>query len=146
MLRIDRNRQTFARLETPSMKQLELLERQHLQEFIINSAAAFFAELGEDLCLVGSEVQPSTTVMDRIDLLALDREGNAVVIELKRGSQKLHLLQAISYAAMLAQWEPNDFLALCDHKTRDYLVDFLEVETEDINREQRLILLAEAFE
>lgn len=128
------------------MAELAMLERQHLQEFIGNSTAAFFAELGQELFLIAKEVQPSKTVADRIDLLAVDKEGNAVVIELKRGSQKLHLLQAISYAAMMAHRAPEELRALCDPDKAEDLADFLEVDPEDLNRNQRIILLAEEFE
>ena len=75
-----------------------------LQEFIANSPEAFFGELGQELLLLGKEVQPSTTVQDRIDLLGIDKEGTCVVIEIKRGNHKLQMLQAISYAVDGPSW------------------------------------------
>lgn len=146
MLKIDRSAQTFTRLDLPTMRELKLLERQHLQEFICNSPDAFFAELGQKLFLIGSEVVPSETVPDRIDLLAVDREGKVVVIELKRGSHKLQLLQAIGYAAMMGQWDSSDILNLCDAERREGLLDFVEVDEQEIGRSQRIILVAEDFE
>ena len=76
-----------------------------------NSIEAFCEELHQDLIIIGKEVPPSTTVADRIDILAVDKSGTTVVIELKRGSDKLQLLQAIGYAAMISKWTPDELLS-----------------------------------
>jgi hypothetical protein len=86
------------------MAEAGILERKDLQRWIKNGAEAFFEEINEDeLIFIGEEVEPSDFVRDRIDLLAMDGEGNLVVFELKRHSHKLQLLQAIAYAGMLAK-------------------------------------------
>ena len=102
MLKLDRDKQTFSLLDTPTLADVSITERYDLQEFISNSAGEFFKEIGQELFLLGKEVEPSKNVQDRIDLLAVDKEGTCVVIELKRGNHKLHMLQAISYTAMLS--------------------------------------------
>ncbi len=56
------------------------------------------------------------------------------------------MLQAISYAGMISQWEPEDFLQLLDDDQQETLLEFLEVDREDINRQQRIILIAEAYD
>ncbi len=94
MLRIDRHARTLARLAPTPMAEAAMLERADLQRMIRNSSADFFAELGEELLAVGEEVRPSEMVDDRIDLLALDRDGAAVVVKLKRGALKLHSARA----------------------------------------------------
>ena len=125
---------------------MSITERYDLQEFISNSAEEFFKEIGQELFLLGKEVEPSKNVQDRIDLLAVDKEGTCVVVELKRGNHKLHMLQAISYTAMLSQWDPDDFLQLLGDDQQEALLDFLEVDRENINRQQRIILFAEAYD
>lgn len=146
MLRIDREKQSFSILDTPTLADVSITERYDLQEFIWNSPEEFFKEIGQALFLVGKEVMPSESVQDRIDLLAVDKEGSCVVIELKRGNHKLHMLQAISYAGMIAQWEAGDVFQLLDEERQEALLDFLEVDRDDVNRQQRIILLAEGYD
>ena len=146
MLRIDRQKKAFTRLETPKLAEASITERNDLQEYICNSPEAFCEEIGQRLFLIDKEVQPSDDVDDRIDLLALDKEGQAVIIELKRGNNKLQMFQAISYAAMVARWKPEDFLARLEADKLDKLTDFLVVEKEEINLRQRIVLVAEAFD
>ena len=135
MLKIHRDNQRFSLLDAPTLADVSITERYDLQEFITNSPDAFFKEIGQELFLLGKEVLPSKNVQERIDVLAIDREGNCVVVELKRGNHKLHMLQAISYAGMISQWESDDFLQLLDDDQQDALSEFLEVENEAINRQ-----------
>ncbi len=146
MLKIDRDKQSFSLLDTPTLAAVSITERYDLQEFISNSPDDFFKEIGQELFLLGKEIEPSKNVQDRIDLLAVDKEGTCVVVELKRGNDKLHMLQAISYAGMISQWEPDDFLQLLDDEQQEALLEFLEVDRDDINRQQRIILIAEAYD
>jgi len=146
MLRIDRGGQSLIALESPSLADCSITERYDLQEYITNSPAIFFQEIGQDLFLLGKEVVASTNVQDRIDILALDKSGAVVIVELKRGNHKLHMLQAISYAGMMAEWSPSDLLELLDEAKQEELADFLEVDTDEINRHQKIILLAEAYD
>ena len=146
MLKIDRNKRSFVQLDTPSLAEAAVSERYDLQEYISNSPEAFFGELGQDLFLIGKEVPLSTTVPDRLDLLAVDRQGRLVVTELKRGSHKLQHLQAISYAAMISSWSPDDILGMLSEDRQAALEDFLEEGTEGLNRQQRIILVAEAYD
>jgi len=146
MLKIDRDNQSFSLLDSPTLADVSITERYDLQEFISNSPTEFFMEIGQELFLIGKEIEPSSNVQDRIDLLAVDRDGICVVVELKRGNNKLQMMQAISYAGMISHWEPDDFLQLLDDDQQDALTDFLDVDKDDINRQQRIILVAEAYD
>ena len=146
MLKIDRNKRSFVQLDTPSLAAAAVSERYDLQEYISNSPEAFFGALGQDLFLLGKEVSLSAAVPDRLDLLAVDRQGRLVVTELKRGSHKLQHLQAISYAAMISSWSPDDILGMLSEDRQAALEDFLEEGTEGLNRRQRIILVAEAYD
>lgn len=164
MLKIDRNAKSLIPLEPRSMKESGYWERRDIQEMICRSPQQFCDELAETVWIVGAEVEPTDFVQDRIDLLGVDRDGAAVVIELKRDSHKYQLLQALSYAGMVAMWEPKRFieeLRKFNHKwasdpkyrnrtfedAKDELEDTLaETDIEAVNRSQRIVLLAEKFD
>src|SRR5262249_24856909 len=92
-------------------------------------------------------------VEDRIDLLAIDQQGAAVVLEIKRSSHKLHLLQALAYAGMVAKWEASQLINERSHFIRkptedieDEIEQFLLEDASNLNQSQRIILLAEDFD
>jgi hypothetical protein len=153
MLRIDRKGQRLTLLETPTFSDVKLTERYDLQEMISKNPQAFFSEMGEDLFLIGNEVEPTENVRDRIDLLAIDDKGCAVIIEIKRGSERLQLLQAIAYAGMVAKWNVERFTASRSQFAtepieiaKEAIADFLRGETSEVNTAQRIVLLAEDFD
>jgi hypothetical protein len=47
---------------------------------------------------------------------------------------------------MISQWSAEELLDLLDVDRREALAEFLECEPEDINRRQRVVLLAEAYD
>src|SRR5207248_10466649 len=110
MFRIDNSKKTLIILARKTMSQSGYWERRDIQEMICRTPNPFCDEIGERIRVVGSEVQPTDVVQDRIDLLGVDVDGAAVILELKRDSHKLHLLQALSYAGMIAKWEPIRFI------------------------------------
>lgn len=78
---------------------LEMYERDDLQRLLRDEISA----LDEDLLVIAEEFGNWEDARRRIDLLALDREGRLVVIEIKRTESGGHMeLQAIRYAAMVS--------------------------------------------
>jgi hypothetical protein len=147
MLKIDRENRALEPTLTQTLMEAGLKEREDLQDLIQRNSKAFFDEIGlGNAVLLGTEVKPaSNMVQDRIDLLALDEDGTIIVIELKRGSNKLHLLQGISYAAMIAKWQPDQFFELLPENRHLELQHFLD-DGAKLNGEQRIVLVADAFE
>lgn len=154
MLKISRNDKKLSRLTTQTLGAAKIQERYDLQEYIFNSPEEFCKELGPeiDLKIIGKEVLPSEEVGDRIDLLALDQDGSVVIIELKRGNDKFQLLQAISYAAMIAKLSEDELLSMAGTR-RAEIEDWLrlnapEVDADSfkINQSQRILLVAEAYD
>lgn len=152
MLRINENEKKLVRLAESTLADSDHWERD-FQEMICADPDAFCQEIGESLLIIGQEIQPSDAVSDRIDILALDEAGTAVVIELKRGTHKLQLLQALSYAGMVSKWAANRFVetrAAHSKQTHDEAQAELEQHIgpgiASINQAQRVILIAEDFD
>ena len=79
MYLIDTNKNRIKNLTRKSFTQLGFKERQHLQEWIANKPEA----LGEELLIIQKEFDGFYDTNERLDLLALDKDGNILVIENK---------------------------------------------------------------
>lgn len=151
MLRIDREGKRLVQLKETTLTESNHWERQ-FQDMICASPDEFCKELSESLWIIGQEVYPSETIPDRIDILAIDSDGNGVIIELKRGTNELQLLQAISYAGMIADWHEDKFvktLAENFKQTNDDARNAIQehiTEFTALNQSQRIILIAEDFD
>jgi len=93
-----------------------LLERQDLEGWAIEEPRI----LGEDLLVVTSEFEDFERTRDRLDILALDRAGKLVVVELKRDrADETTDLQAIKYASYCATLTPRQV----QEEYRDFWAD-----------------------
>lgn len=151
MLRIEKESKTLSSLDKVTMPDSGITERYDLQRMICNSPDVFFKEMSEDILLIGEEVKPTEHVDNRIDLLGIDRDGNVVVIELKRGSNKLQLLQALSYAAMMSDWQPEDIASQYKsfrkiNEPEEGIEQFIAEDIDSLNSAQRIILIAEDYD
>lgn len=82
-----------------SFADLKIKERGDLQRLLRTQIEV----LGDDLYVLAEEFGDWDDSRRRIDLLAIDKEANLVVIELKRTSDGGHMdLQAIRYASMVS--------------------------------------------
>ena len=70
--------------EKTDFKSHVILERQHLEKWIEKNPDL----LGEELLIITNEYDKFDKTKERLDLLALDKEGNVVVIELKRDDNR----------------------------------------------------------
>ncbi len=103
--------------------------------------------LGEDIAIIGRQV---TTRSGPLDLLGLDRDGNTVVIELKRDRlPREALMQAIDYASDVARWDIEKISEISSKHTGKSLEDFISetfgnkisVENINVNQLQRILLV-----
>jgi hypothetical protein len=116
-----------------------------------DASAQILAEavFGEPLLLVSNQVR--TRTKKRADILALDRAGNAVIVELKRDFGQLGVeTQALQYLADFSSYKGEAFLSkfAADESSREAVLGFLgnDARVEDINKYSRIILVARAFD
>jgi len=147
MLRVDRGAGTLTRLTQSSLVEVGLGERSGLQELVLKNSSAFFQECQETLFVIREEVEPSDQVLSRIDLLAVDAQGRAVIIELKRGNDKLQLLQSLTYAAMISDWDEDRFESKVPAEKKSAYGEFRAAHAvSSLNENQRIILVAESYD
>lgn len=143
--------------EAADFTTLEIYERRDLQRLLRDEISA----LGEDLLVISEEFRNWQDARRRIDLLALDKEGRLVVIELKRTDDGGHMeLQSLRYAAMVSSMGFPEVLeaysAHCalhrphqDVDARGELEGFLESSEVDedpvISTDVRIILVSADF-
>jgi len=96
MFVIEKDTNTIRPLLKRSFTELGFKERKHLQEWIVSNPEA----LGEPLLIIQKEFSGFSETFERLDLLALDKNGNLVIIENKLDdSGKDVTWQALKYAS-----------------------------------------------
>lgn len=122
-------------------------EREDLEQWIKSNPSV----LGDDIALLGEQVQTSSGPMD---FLGIDSSGNIVIIELKRDRlPREALVQAIDYASDIAEWDLDRFREVCKAYTGQTFEDYFQqrfegiaIEDLAINQAQRLLLVGFAVE
>lgn len=124
-----------------------LKETEHLEKWIKTRPEI----LGEDILIIGEQVY---TKSEPLDFLAIDNNGNIVVVELKRDKlARVVLAQAIDYASDLATWDIDKLSEVCISYTGNSLEDHIsahfentEIDDLTINQTQRLLLVGFSIE
>jgi hypothetical protein len=104
------------------------------------------------LLVIGRQV--TTNLGSVIDLLGIDREGDAVVIELKRDrTPRETLAQALEYASFVEELDTDQLERILQHYVTDesinlasYHRDYFELtldEAVSFNKEQRIVLIGQ---
>jgi len=79
MYQINKSANKIFKIEEKSFTELGFREREHLQEWLADTPSA----LGEELLIIQKEFNGFQDTNERLDLLALDKQGNLVIIENK---------------------------------------------------------------
>ncbi len=156
MYQIDKNKNRINKVTQKTFSELGLREREHLQEWIAYNSDVF----GEDLLIIQKEFANFDKTNERLDLLALDKNGNLVIIENKLDdSGKDVTWQSMKYASycsgLTKENIKNIFQEYLDkyfngQDARENLSNFFDSEDYDeiiLNNgfSQRIILVASKF-
>jgi hypothetical protein len=131
-----------------------ILERQHLQQALKKNIEI----IAPDCLVIAEEFSEWSDSQRRIDLLAIDKAANLVVIELKRSDSGEHMeLQALRYAAMVstltfsraAEIYQKYLQANGDHRdAKSALFEFLSwgnEQEENFASDTRIVLVSSGF-
>jgi hypothetical protein len=132
MYRINRKGNRIQRLEERLFSELGFKEREHLQEWLAHNPEAL-EESG--LLIIQKEFDGFDDTRERLDLLALDKEGNLVVIENKLDdSGKDVTWQALKYASYCSTLTKTQIVGIYQEylnkyasggDAKSFIVDFL---------------------
>jgi len=96
MYQINKAKNRIQPLSVKRFSDLGFQERDHLQEWLANEPLA----LGEELLIIQKEFDGFDDTKERLDLLALDKDGNLVIIENKLDDSGRDVMwQALKYAS-----------------------------------------------
>lgn len=134
MFCVDRTNNRISRLTQKRFGDLALRERDHLQEWLVHQPDA----LGEDLLILQKEFDGFDETRERLDLLALDKVGNLVVIENKLDDSGRDVTwQALKYTAYVSTLKTVQIVEIYQKYLNRYcgggsaserICEFLEVE------------------
>lgn len=139
------------RVATTTFGKEQIRERADLQRLLRQRIDIF----GDDLLVVAEEYALFQDSRRRVDLLAVDRAGTLVVIELKRTDDGGHMeLQALRYAAMVSTMTFEHLVDAYSHynavdaqEARDALQDWIDEASapEELSDKVRIVLVSADF-
>lgn len=154
MYLIEKDKNRITKLKQTTFSQLKFKEREHLQEWIENNPSA----LGEELLIIQKEFNGFGETNERLDLLAIDKLGNLVVIENKLDDTGRDVTwQIIKYASYCSSLTKNEIIQIyqdylgSSHDAKERISEFLdgkEIDEITLNQgtnTQRLIMIAANF-
>lgn len=99
MFTVNRQTNRISPVKAKTFGELGFTERKHLQEWLAHEPSA----LGEELLIIQKEFDGFDDTRERLDLLALDKDGNLVIIENKLDDSGRDVVwQALKYASYCA--------------------------------------------
>ena len=156
MFLVDSKNKTTEEIKNVSFRDMGLKERKDLQEWIANNPSM----LGEELLIIQKEFDGFNDTNERLDLLALDKDGNLVVIENKLDDSGRNVVwQSMKYAGYCSSLKKEDIKSIfqqylmkigSSENAEDIITEFLnkpDFSEVQLNQDlsQRIILVARDF-
>lgn len=153
---MDRNTNRINPLKKRRFSDLGFKERDHIQEWLVHQSNA----LGEDLLIIQKEFDGFDDTRERLDLLALDKAGNLVIIENKLDDSGRDVVwQSLKYTAYVSRLTKAQIVDIYQQYlvtyeggglSTDKICEFLEVDDIDeavlnSGNSQRIMLVAGHF-
>lgn len=162
MYKVDTPTNSLHSLQEVSFSSLGFTERYHLQEWLAKNPQALTRDNDDELLIIQKEFAGFDDTKERLDLLAIDKQRNLVIIENKLDDSGRDVVwQALKYAGYCANLRKEQILNIFQlyldkyepEETRpaaDVMAEFLECESLDevqINqsRTQRVMMVAASF-
>lgn len=152
---INKNTNRIEKIESTTFKELGFKEREHLQEWIANNPTC----LNEDLLIIQKEFDGFNDTSERLDLLAIDKQGNLVIIENKLDDTGRDVTwQVLKYSSYCSTLNGTQIVTIFNQylskigsteTAESLLEEFLETEDYreklNIGNSQRIMMIAGEF-
>ncbi|HEJ7339325.1 TPA: DUF4268 domain-containing protein [Klebsiella oxytoca] len=162
MFKVDQPSNSLQPLQETTFTNAGFTERYHLQEWLAKHPQALTRNSDDELLIIQKEFAGFDDTKERLDLLAIDKDGNLVIIENKLDDSGRDVVwQALKYAGYCANLRKEHIVEIFQRyldqnepeETRpaaDVLAEFLEHDSlEEVqinqNRSQRIMMVAANF-
>ncbi len=155
MYQINKESNDIIKLEQRLFGELGFKERENLQEWIAKNPDV----LGEELLIIQKEYDGFNDTNERLDLLALDKQGNLVIIENKLDDTGRDVVwQALKYTSYCSTLKTMQIIKMyqeyldryekVEEDAKNLILEFLEIE-EDLlllnDEDQRMMFVANHY-
>ena len=151
MYLIDKSKNRINKIEQTTFKKEGFTERKHLQEWIANNPDC----LQEPLLIIQKEFNGFSETNERLDLLALDKDGNLVIIENKLDDTGRDVMwQVIKYASYCSTLTPSEITEIfqrylddngVEENAKEVIEEFLDFNRDVVlnsDNSQRIFMVA----
>jgi len=147
MYKLDAEGKRLIPLAYNSFSDLGVMERFDIQEWVEKTPSI----LGQELLVIAKELPLPSGI--RLDLLAIDKQANLIIIELKRDKSGRDVeWQAIKYASYCSNFSPDDiftyyaqYLQADVDEAKLRVEEFIDEELDKLNQDQQILLVATEF-
>ena len=155
MYRINKKENSIVKLKERLFSELGFKERENLQEWVADNPQV----LGEELLIIQKEFDGFSETNERLDLLALDKDGGIVVIENKLDDTGKDVVwQALKYTSYCSTLTTEQIVTIFqkylgkegrDEDAKEVILDFLQREDADElllnDKDQRIMFVANHY-